>query len=328
MILESDWNKINNLNFSDKYEYDPATDRIPSYVLAHLEENKNVWSPFPLCYTDSHGNRSFIYDTFKQELIEYIYRDRIGDNIEVGDESQYFLSTASYTWLVIMRTFNIKVIGRYNKIFKEDNKKLQLIYKNIAYSSRFQFARVFSIERREEIKGQIIVNVNSWLILKSRNRVMLPVGDPMTNIVNYNAIQTWVYKGETILEDLVMLFKFYQILDTKCWYCPLELDVMDGNKFEMDYYNPYREIQKRKKHFWQNEDDDNDNDNNNNNSNDNNNNNNNNNKSLAQNVVNEYNKKYFNSVHIEKKDLYQRAFGRNNENDNNNNIKNDEVIFN
>jgi AraC-like DNA-binding protein len=108
-----------------------------------------------------------------ESFVRYIYRDHIGDNMEVGDESQYFLSTVSYTWLVIMRTFNIKVIGRYDKIFKDDNKKLQLVYKNIAYSSRFQFARVFSIERREETKGQIVVNVNSWLILKSRNQVML-----------------------------------------------------------------------------------------------------------------------------------------------------------
>jgi hypothetical protein len=78
---------------------------------------------------------------------------------------------------------------------------------------------------------------------------MLPEADPNTNIVNYNAIQTWIYKGEIILEDLVMLFKFYQIWDAKCWYCPLEVDIIDNNSFELEYYNPYRELQKKKKHL-------------------------------------------------------------------------------
>jgi hypothetical protein len=107
-----------------------------------------------------------------------------------------------------------------------------------------------------------------------------------------------------------MLFKFYQIWDAKCWYCPLELDIMDGNRFEMDYYNPYREIQKKKKPFWKDEDEDD-----------------NNNKILAQKVLDEYNKKFHDKIHLEKKNIYQRAFGGNNES-NNNNIKNGEVIFN
>jgi hypothetical protein len=208
-----------------------------------------------------------------ESFVRYIYRDRIGDNLEVGDDSEHFLSTGSHIWLIILKTFNIKIIGRYDKLFNDDSKKFQLVYKNIAFSSRFQFARIFAIERKEEVKGQIVVNVNSWLILKSRNQVMLPGEDSAMNIVNYHAIQTWVYEGETILEDLVMLFKFYQIWDTKCWYCPLEADITNNNnKFEMEFYNPYREIQRKKKHFWENEDED-DNDNNNNNGSSNNNNN-------------------------------------------------------
>jgi hypothetical protein len=260
MITESDWSKINNLNFEGKFGYNPASDRIPSYVLAYLEEKKTVWSPFPLCYTNSSGKRCFVYDSFELELTEfmkaqqdvwfphpkassfiksnflslsvhqgignttssqhfncsesfvrYVYRDSILDNLEVGDESENFLSVATYNWFVIMRTFNIMIIGRYDQILKKPERKMLMVYNNISYSSRYQFARIFTIERKEEIKGQIMLIINSWLILKSRNNV--PVNDPETNIVNYNRIHTWIYSGPTILEDMVMVFKFYQIWD-------------------------------------------------------------------------------------------------------------------
>jgi hypothetical protein len=87
---------------------------------------------------------------------------------------------------------------------------------------------VFTIERQEEVKDQVKVIVNSWLVLKSRNVVMEPINIPQTNIINYNAIQNWSSNGNFILEDLVMVFKFYQIWDSKSWYCPLELDAMDS----------------------------------------------------------------------------------------------------
>jgi hypothetical protein len=72
MITDFEWKRISNLDFSGGIVYDTISDKIPSYVLAHLEEKKNVWSPFPLCHTDSVGKRSFVYDTFKQEIINFI----------------------------------------------------------------------------------------------------------------------------------------------------------------------------------------------------------------------------------------------------------------
>jgi hypothetical protein len=81
---------------------------------------------------------------------------------------------------------------------------LVMVYKNLFYSSRNQFARVFAIERKEEIKGQIKVTINSWFIFKSRNVVMEPVDNPTTNIVNYNAVQTWIFSGNFILKNLII----------------------------------------------------------------------------------------------------------------------------
>jgi hypothetical protein len=72
MISEFEWKRINSLDFSGKIRYDPAQDNIPSYCMAHLEETKNVWSPFPLCFTDDQGKRAYVYDAFKQELSSFM----------------------------------------------------------------------------------------------------------------------------------------------------------------------------------------------------------------------------------------------------------------
>jgi hypothetical protein len=127
-----------------------------------------------------------------------------------------------------MRSFSIQIINIHSNLFKEGNENMIIVYRNLFYSSRNQFACLFTIERREEMQGDIKVIINSWLILKSRNIAMSPyIENPLTNIIDYEAIQTWVFKGNFILEDLVMVFKFYQIWDNESWYCPLEIEAME-----------------------------------------------------------------------------------------------------
>jgi hypothetical protein len=67
------------------------------------------------------------------------------------------------------------------------------------------------------------VVVNSWSILKSRGEMMLPSIIPSQTLVNYQAVQSWVFIGNFILEDLVMVLKFYRIWDCKSWYLSLEI---------------------------------------------------------------------------------------------------------
>jgi hypothetical protein len=166
-----------------------------------------------------------------ESFARYVCRDHTNTNIDSVNESKNILSFNSYIWLFIIRMFNVMIINKHSYLFKDGNENMLMVYKNLFYSSRNQFACIFMIERQEEVKGQLKVIINSWLILKSRNKVMEPVNDITTNIVNYGAVQTWIFSGNFILEDLVIVFKFYQIWDCKAWYCPLELDVMDGFKF-------------------------------------------------------------------------------------------------
>jgi hypothetical protein len=84
--------------------------------------------------------------------------------------------------------------------------------------------------------------------------------------VEYRYCQTWVFVGNFILEDLIMMFKFYQIWDSKFWYLPFESSVLFGFKSLI----VKSKLEKRNSSTF-NFDDDIDNDNNNNNNNNNNN---------------------------------------------------------
>jgi hypothetical protein len=110
-----------------------------------------------------------------ESFVRYAYRDSVSSYIDSDDESSNILNVVSYIWLFIIRNFNIVFMNRYSNLFKEGNENVIVMYKNLFFSSRNQFARIFTVERREETKGQLKVIINSWLILKSRNKVMQPI---------------------------------------------------------------------------------------------------------------------------------------------------------
>jgi hypothetical protein len=128
-------------------------------------------------------------------------------------------------------------MNRHSYSFENGNENMIIVYKNLFLSSRSQFARIFTIEHKEEIKGQLKVIINSWLILKSRNKVVEPNNIHTSNIADYGTVQTWTFTGNFICEDLVIVFKFYQLRDCKTWYCLLEIGKVEGFKSEpeIDY---------------------------------------------------------------------------------------------
>jgi hypothetical protein len=87
---------------------------------------------------------------------------------------------------------------------------------------------------------------------------MLSSTIPSKTLVNYQAVQSWVFIGNLILEDLAMVFKLYQILDCKSWYSPLEIDDLQG------FISLIEETKSENKinNFELDEDDDDDNNNN------------------------------------------------------------------
>jgi hypothetical protein len=83
-----------------------------------------------------------------------------------------------------------------------------IVFKNLHFSSRSHFYRAFVIYREEMEKNCFRLVINSWLVLKSRGELMLPSTMPSQTLVKYQAVQSWVFIGNFILEDLAMLFKF------------------------------------------------------------------------------------------------------------------------
>jgi hypothetical protein len=65
-----------------------------------------------------------------------------------------------------MRSFSVQIINFHSNLFKGGNENVIIVYRNLFYSSRSQFARLFTIERKEEMQGDIKVIVNSWLVFK------------------------------------------------------------------------------------------------------------------------------------------------------------------
>jgi hypothetical protein len=67
LISEFEWKRINNIDFNGRFKYDPDEDKIPPNVMKHLEEKKRVWSPFPLSFLNSKGERTLVIDNFIED---------------------------------------------------------------------------------------------------------------------------------------------------------------------------------------------------------------------------------------------------------------------
>jgi hypothetical protein len=125
-------------------------------------------------------------------------------------------------------TFDVFPYTRQLFLSKEPFRNKMVVFRNLYYSSRTHFYRAFVIYREELEKNCFNLIVNTWLILKSRGKLMIPSGDTHETLVEYRYCQTWAFVGNFILDDLIMMFKFYQIWDSKSWFLPFEHNALLG----------------------------------------------------------------------------------------------------
>jgi hypothetical protein len=157
----------------------------------------------------------------------YAYRDSINVNIAAFDEGSMVMDPNSYIWSYIYIVFDVFLFTRQMFLAKNLFRDKIVVFKNLYYSSRSQFYRAFVVYREEIGKDCPTIVINTWLILKSRGKL---IHSSPHSLIDFESIQTWTFIGNFILEDLVMVFKFYQMWDCKSWYLPLENINLNGFK--------------------------------------------------------------------------------------------------
>jgi hypothetical protein len=198
-----------------KFVYDDFSEELKIF----LKQQQKRWFSYPSANVMMKANYLNLYVRNKlnskkdetwiqssESFVRYAYREYINVNIAAFDEGSMVMNADSNIWKYLVSAFNLYLYNDFDT--RVPIKNWIIVFKKLYFSTRSQFYGIFTIYREEIEKNCFRLVINLWLVLKRRGEVMLPSTVISQTLVNYQAVQSWVFIGNFILEDLVNYIKF------------------------------------------------------------------------------------------------------------------------